>query len=182
MQPLAVSRGQSAQLIVAVQEIADGAQSDGNAAARQLLVDLGDTAMLGVAEASDQGQDIEAELVVRQGQEGFRFRPTGAVVAQAVRVGAAANAQSESGDGVECGDGTVFAVGCPQEMAALRATTNDRRERLGLRGARPAMCPCHGSPSSFSPLLFYAGSPPKFANLEKKRNALFTELERSYRA
>src|SRR5512135_497796 len=55
MQPLAVDRGQSAQFVVAVQEVADRAQGDGDAAARQLSVDLGDAAMLGMPEASDQG-------------------------------------------------------------------------------------------------------------------------------
>lgn len=37
--------------------------------------------MLGVAETSDQGQDIEAELMMRQGQEGLSFRPKWLVVA-----------------------------------------------------------------------------------------------------
>ena len=46
--------------------------------------------MFGVTEAADQGQDVQAELVVGQSDEGFGFRPIGAVVARAIRVGATA--------------------------------------------------------------------------------------------
>ena len=59
---------QGQQLVVAVQEVADAARADRHAAADQLGVDLGDAAVLGVAEAADQGDDVEAELVLRQGK------------------------------------------------------------------------------------------------------------------
>src|SRR4051795_9242046 len=167
MQPLAVGRGQGAQFVVAVQEVADRAQGDGDAAAGQLLVDLGDAAMLGVTEASDQGEDVEAELVMGQSDEGLRFRAAGTAVARAVGVGAAAHTQSEARDRVESGDGTVFGVGGPKGMTALRAVSSDRGKGLGLCGARSATVAGHGSPSSSTFLLFYGGSPPKFANLEK---------------
>ena len=121
MQPLAVGGGQGAEFVVAVQEVADRAQGDDDASAHQLLMDLGDAAMLGVAEASDQGQDIEAELVVGQGQEGLGFRAMRAMVARAVGVGTAANAQGKARDGVEGGDRAVFAAGGPKEMTTLRA-------------------------------------------------------------
>src|SRR5262249_32296692 len=104
MQSLAVDRGQGAQLIVAFQEVADRAEGDSNAAARQFLVDLGDAAMLGVTEASDQGQDVQAELVMGQSDEGLCFGAAGTAVPRAVGVGAAANAQSEARDSVEGGD------------------------------------------------------------------------------
>ena len=64
--------------------------------------------MFGMAEAADQGDDIEAELVVGQGEEGFGFGAVGAVVAGAVRVGAAAELQGQAGDGVEGGDGAAI--------------------------------------------------------------------------
>src|SRR3954451_19007959 len=123
MQPLAIGSGQGAQFVVAVQEVADRAQGDGNATARQSLVDLGDAAVLGVAEAPDQGQDIEAELVVRQGQEGLGFRAIRAMVARTVGVGTAANTQGKAGNGVEGGDRAVFAAGGPKEMTTLRAVS-----------------------------------------------------------
>jgi hypothetical protein len=144
MQSLAGGRGQSAQLMVTVQEIGDRAQGNGDTSARQFAMDLGDASMFGVTEAADQGQDVKAELVMGQSDEGLGFRPRGAVVAQAIGVGAAAKAQGEPRDGVERGDGAVFGLGRPKEMTALRAASNDRRESLGLCGARPPPCPCHG--------------------------------------
>jgi hypothetical protein len=64
--------------------------------------------MLSVTEAADQGQDVEADLVVGQGQEGLGFRAVGAMVARAIGIGAAAKTQSEPDDGIEGGDGAVF--------------------------------------------------------------------------
>src|SRR3954463_1084691 len=166
MQALAIGGGQGAQLVVAVQEVADGAQGDDDASARQLLVDLGDAAMLSVAEAPDQGQDIEAELVVRQGQEGLGFRAIRAMVARTVGVGTAANTQGKARNGVEGDDRAVFAAGGPKEMTTLRAVSGNGRENLGLRGTRPATGARHGSPSSCtSPPLFYGWPRPKFASV-----------------
>src|SRR3954468_9928787 len=103
-----------------------------------------------------------------QSDEGLRFRAAGTAVARAVGGGAAAHTQSEARDRVESGDGTVFGVGGPKGMTALRAVSSDRGKGLGLCGARSATVAGHGSPSSSTFLLFYGGSPPKFANLEKK--------------
>src|SRR5512135_2323948 len=101
-----------------------------------------------------------------QSDEGLRFRAAGTAVARAVGVGATANAQSEARDSVEGGDGAVFGVGGPKGMTALRAASSDRGKGLGLCGARPATSACHGSPSFCTfLLLFYGGSPPKFATL-----------------
>jgi hypothetical protein len=44
-------------------------------------VDFGNAAMLGVPEAADEGEDVEAELVVGQSEKGLGFRVTGVVVA-----------------------------------------------------------------------------------------------------
>jgi hypothetical protein len=145
VQSLAVGRGQSAQLVVAVQEIADPAQGDGDAPARQFWVDLGDAAMLSVAESADQGQNVEAELMVRQGQEGLGFRVERAMLARAVGVGTAADEQREAFDGVEGGDGAAVGVRCPKEVAAFRAVSGNGSKRLGLSGGRPAARAWHDS-------------------------------------
>ena len=153
VQPLAVGRGQGAQFVVAVQEVGDGAQGDGDAAAGQLLVDLGDAAVLGVAEASDQGDDVEAELVVGQGEVGLGLGAVGAVVAGAVGVGTAADAQGEARDGVEGGDGAVVGVGGPEEVTALGAVSGDgvRVWACVGRGRRRVRAMAHPplAPSSF---------------------------------
>ena len=53
LQPLGIGRGQGPQFIVAVQEVGDGARGDDDPAAGQLAVDLGDAAVLGMAESAD---------------------------------------------------------------------------------------------------------------------------------
>ena len=67
-QPPGVGEREGQQLVVAVQEVGDGAEADGHAAADQLGMDLRDAAVLGVAQGADQGDDVEAELVLRQGE------------------------------------------------------------------------------------------------------------------
>jgi hypothetical protein len=48
-QPLAVGRGEGAEFVVAVQQVAAGAECADNAAVSQFLVDLRNAAMFGVA-------------------------------------------------------------------------------------------------------------------------------------
>src|SRR3954464_10485349 len=52
-EPLGVGGGQGAEFVIAVQQVGDGADGDDDAAAGQRAVDLGDAAVLGVAEAAD---------------------------------------------------------------------------------------------------------------------------------
>ncbi len=68
-----VGQRQGEQLVVAVQEAGDAAHADGHAATDQLGVDLGDAAVLDVAEAADEGDDIETELLLRQGDGPLAF-------------------------------------------------------------------------------------------------------------
>jgi hypothetical protein len=63
-QPGGIRGGQGQELVVAVQQVADAAGADRHAAADQLGVDLREAAVLGVAEAADQGDDVEAEFVL----------------------------------------------------------------------------------------------------------------------
>ena len=77
-QPLGVGGGQGPEFVVAVQEVGDRALGDDQAAAGQLAVDLGDAAVLGMAEPTDQGHDVEAELVIGQGEVGLGLGPVGA--------------------------------------------------------------------------------------------------------
>jgi len=87
-QPLGVGGGQGLAFVVAVQQIGDRAGSHGDAPAGQRLVDLGDGAVLGMAEPAHQRNDVEAKLMVGQGEVGLGLRSVGPVVARAVGVGA----------------------------------------------------------------------------------------------
>lgn len=92
----------------------------------------GDTALLGMAETSDQGQDVQTELMVRKGQEGFRLGVEGAVVAGAIGVRATANAQRQALDGIAGGNRAAVGVRCPEEVAAFSARRGNMSKRLGL--------------------------------------------------
>jgi hypothetical protein len=67
---LRVGGGQGLELVGAVQQVGDGPLGPGEAASGEFAVEFGDDAGLGVAEASDKGEDVEAELLVRQGEGG----------------------------------------------------------------------------------------------------------------
>ncbi len=171
MQAVTVGRGQGAQLVVAVQEVADGAWGDGDAPAGQLLVDLGEAAMLGVTQSPYRGQHVEAKLVVGQGQEGLGFGMEGAMKGGTVGVGGAAYVHRQSPDGVEGGDGAAVGVRGPEDVVAFRAMRGDGLERLGLGGRRSAVDACHDSGLLASlPPFFYPdvqATSGKFASVEK---------------
>ena len=93
--------------------------------------------MLGVAEAADQREDVEAELVVGQGEVGLGLGPVGRVVARAGEVGAAPDLEGEPQDPIEGGDGAVVGVVRPEGVAALGAVAGDRGQGLGAGRAGP---------------------------------------------
>ena len=88
-------------------------------------MDLGDAAVFGVAEAADQGEDVEAELVVGQGEVGLGLGAVGPVEAATGRVGAAADVQGQAGDGVQGGDGAEVGVVGPEPVLADGAVGHD---------------------------------------------------------
>ena len=114
------------QFVVAVQEVGDGAFGDVQAAAAQGLVDLGDAAVFGVAEAADEGDDVEAELVLGQGVEALGFGAVGLAVAAAVGVVAAADVQEQADQSSEGGDGASVAVVGPEGPSAGRANGSSK--------------------------------------------------------
>jgi hypothetical protein len=116
-----------------------------DAPAGEFLMDLGYAAVLGVAESSDESDDIEAELVVGEGEVGFGLGSVRAMVAGASGVGAAPDLEGQSGDGVEGGDGAVVGVVNGEALAALGAQGSDRFQGLGVGRARAASGAWHGS-------------------------------------
>jgi hypothetical protein len=76
-QTLAVGGRQRAQFIVAAEEGRDGAFGEDNVAAREVLVNFGDAAVVGVAQGTDEGQDVEAKLVAWEGDSAFSLGRSG---------------------------------------------------------------------------------------------------------
>ena len=106
-------------------------------------MDLGGGAVVGVAESSDEGQDVEAELVVRQGEPALGLGPVGPQAQGAVGGVAAADAQGEPEDAVEPGDGAVVGVVGAGGALAVRAGDGYGREGLGLGRAGSWGSACH---------------------------------------
>ena len=95
---------------------------DGHAAADQVRLDLGDAAVLGVAEAADQGDDVEAELVLRQGEPALGFGPVGPQVGGAAgRCGSGGWCRFRRVHAGERGEGAAVGVVGPHRPAAVRA-------------------------------------------------------------
>ena len=138
-----VGGGQRPQFVVAFQEVGNGALGHGHAACRQGAVDLGDGAVLGMAQASDEGEDIETELVVGQGEMGFGLGSVGAMEAWAVEVVAAANTQGEPPDAVEAGDRALLEVIGRHGLMADGTAAKNRSEELGAGGAGTRGTACH---------------------------------------
>ena len=106
------------QLVVAVQQVADAADADRHAAADQLGVDLRDAAVLGVAEPADQGDDVEAELVLRQGEAPLLLGAEAGLVAGAVGVAAAADLEAQADQPLQGDDGALGRGGRPERPGA----------------------------------------------------------------
>ena len=176
-QPLGIGRRQRAQFVVAVQEVEDGTLGDGHAASGEFLVDLRDAAVFGVAQPSDQGEDVQAELVVRQREVRLRLGAIGPAVAAAGRVVAAADLDRQAGDGVQGGDSAEVGVVGAEPALADRAVRQDGRERLRA-GRAWTGSGTHGDPPRGCSYLHYTHlneSPVKFAILEKNKLRKFPQ-------
>ena len=121
-----VSEAQSEQLLIALQKIGDGTLGDGNSALLQDAMDFGDGAMLMLAQGADERDDVKAEFAVGQGPCTFLFRANGLAVTWAGRIVAAADAQGQASDILECGDRAGSVVASPKCAATGRTGPCDR--------------------------------------------------------
>jgi hypothetical protein len=146
-EPLGVSGGQCPEFVVAVQEVGDRALSDDQAAAGQVVVDLGDAAVLDMSEPTDQGHDIEAELVIRQGEVGLGLGPVGLTKTGAIGIGAASDGQCEPEDAVESSDGAEVVIAGQEPVLTFRTIERDGYQAQGAVGlwARSSSL-AHGGP------------------------------------
>src|SRR4051794_10818772 len=94
-QPARVGQAGGEQLVVAVQQVGNAPLGDLQPAPAQGGVDFRHTAVVAVAQHPDQGDNVEAELLLRQRQRALRLRPIGDVKARAARVLAAADPQPQ---------------------------------------------------------------------------------------
>ena len=113
-----IGKAQREQFFVALQKVGDGALGNGNATLLQRTVDLGNGAMLAVAQGPNQGDDVKTKLAVGQSPGAFLFWANGLAVTRARGIVAAADAQGQAGDMLKGRDGASGVVASPE-----RATT-----------------------------------------------------------
>src|SRR5262249_56134173 len=102
-----------------------------NGAVEQGLMDSRDTVMVGIALGADEGEDIEAKLVLGQGQASFGFGPVRLPHLRTRRIKAAPHLEGEPQDRLQGGDGAVVVVGGPHGVTTAGTMTYN-----GLQGLR----------------------------------------------
>jgi hypothetical protein len=129
--------------------------SDDQAAAGQVLVDLGDAAVLGMSEPTDQGNDIEAELMIGQGEVGLGLGPVGLTEPGAIGIGTTSDGQREPEDAVESGDGAEVVIAGQEPVLTFRTVKRDGYQAQGTirLWARSSSLAHGGPPVLVTPLL-----------------------------
>ena len=117
----------------------------GHAAAGQLGVDLGDAAVLGMPQGADQGDDVEAELVLGQGVAALLLGSERDVMAGAAGIATAADLEAEPDGAVEGGDGALADVGGPERPTAAGTGAGQRGQFEGLIGLGAGSPSGHGA-------------------------------------
>jgi hypothetical protein len=119
-EPPGVRQGPGEQFVVAVQEVGDGAEAEGHAAAGEFGMDLGDAAVLGVPQGADQGDDVEPEIVFREGEVTLLLGSEWYAAARAERGSAAADLEPEPDHAAEGGDGPLGHIRRPRAARRRR--------------------------------------------------------------
>ena len=139
----------------------------------ELAVDLGDAAVLGIAEPAHQGHDVETELVIGQGEVGLSLGAVGSEEAGAGGIGAASDGQGQPEDAVEGADSAKVVVVGAGPMLALGTVQKDRSEgqvAIRLRSWSSSFEVTHGKPPLLCSYVHYTkprGCPATFATLVK---------------
>jgi hypothetical protein len=137
-EPRGVRERERQRLVVAVQQVADAADADRHAAADQLGVDLRDAAVLGVAEPTDQGDDVEPELVPRPGEAALLFGSEADLVSGAFGIAAAADPQARPEKPLQGDDGSPRPGRGPERTGAGGAGPRVGGQFQGLVGGGPS--------------------------------------------
>lgn len=109
-----IGQPQGQQLVVALHEVRHGALGDIDPAGAERLMELRDRPMRRVALAPEPGNDVEAELPMRERPPPLFFRPIGPVIERAGAGFTAPDLGREVDQPVQRGDGARVVIGDPQ--------------------------------------------------------------------
>src|SRR4029434_9813386 len=123
-------------------------------------MDCGQTTVLRVAQGPDIRNDIEAKVMLGQGEPSLFFRSVGAVELWTGPVETAPDLQGEMHDVFQGRERTIVMIGGPHRLTAAGAMTPKRLEGAGCCGGRTRRRTCHGEsqiPSDFvvKPCVFH---------------------------
>jgi len=91
LQASAIREAQAHQFFVTLQQIGHRPFADGDATSAQFAVDLGDAAMVSVAQSANQGDHVKPELTLWQSEGAFFLRLVRVPVEFALGIHAAAD-------------------------------------------------------------------------------------------
>ena len=122
----------------------DRPRGDGNAPVEQVLMNVRNTAVLHIAQRAYPRDDIQAKLVLGQGQPPFFFWAIGAAKLRTGPVETAPDLQGEMHHVVQGRDGTIVMIGGPHRLTAEGAMTPKRLDGAGCSWGRTRRRTCHG--------------------------------------
>src|SRR5947209_6847726 len=106
-----------------MEQMSDSALSYRDATLDECTMDLRDTAVLGVAQATHQGNDVETELTLGQNEGSFLLRTIRLVEPGAVPIPAGSDHEGEGHQTLEGGDGAMAVVGHPERTITQPAAS-----------------------------------------------------------
>jgi hypothetical protein len=100
--------------------------------------------MLGMPQAADQGDDIEAEFMLRKGEASLLLRTEGNAAAGAVGRATASDLEPEPDRAAQGRDGALGLVGRPERSPTVGAGARECGELQGLIRLRASTPSGHG--------------------------------------
>src|SRR5215470_13470423 len=95
-----------------------------------------DTVVVGIALRANEGEDIEAKLVLGPHQAPCRFGPVRFAHLGTRRIEAAPHLEGEPHDGLQGGNGTIVVLSGPHGLPAAGTLAHNRLQGLGMGWGR----------------------------------------------
>src|SRR5258707_12755506 len=121
LDPLLICQVQCDQFFVAFQQIGDGPLGDAHPTLHQTLMDLGDRAVLPIAQLTNDRDDIQAKFPVGERPGSFFFGSIRQMVQVTLLVAAAPHHQREADQPSEGHQGALGMIGYPEPLSTTHA-------------------------------------------------------------
>ncbi len=138
-----VAQPERDEFLIALDQMRHRALGDREPAGQQLLMDLGHAAVLGEAQRADQGDDVQAELAVRQRPAALLLRPVRPAIPGTGWLATQPHHQGQGVEPVEGSDGAPAVVGDVRRAAAVRTAALVGFEAILARGGGAGLAAGH---------------------------------------